>query len=204
MKTNSSSHKKTFIFHYIRTISGAATSAQAKVNARLAVTQGLGKLGTAIKHLANTQHAAYTLSEILRKTGEAHTSLQSIEKKLSAKEDLKMTDRLKYYNDDSEAARDLLTRRVKALLTVQTTEKNLQKAKAAGKKVLEAQDAATQAKEKFDHITKTAKDEMKVFKKRRVAAFRKGLIQYAQCQIRQSREAYALMKQTLIALKDIQ
>ena len=38
----------------------------------------------------------------------------------------------------------------------------------------------------------------------RVAAFRKGLIQYAQCQIRQSRECYALMRQTLLALKELQ
>lgn len=196
--------QKSFIFHYIRTIGAAAQMAEAKVQARLSLTTSIGKVGIALKHLANTQHAAYTMSEVMRKTGESHAPFQSIEKKMCAKEDLKMTDRLKYYASDSEAAKDLLTRRVKALLMVNATEKNLAAAKAKGKKVLEAQDAATQAKDNFEHMTKTAKEEMKVFKKRRVAAFRKGLIQYAQCQIRQSREAYALMKQTLVALKDIQ
>ena len=118
---------------------------------------------------------AYTMSEVMRKMGEAHTPWQLIEKKLSAKEDLKMTDRLKYYSDDSEAAKDLMTRRVKALLHASQCEKNLAAAKTKGKKVLESQDAATQAKDKFEHITKTAKEEMKVFKKRRYPWLRLGV-----------------------------
>lgn len=196
--------QKAFIFHYTRTIGAAGNTADEKCKQRSKLTSGIGNLGVAITHLANTQHAAYTMSEVMRKMGEAHTPWQLIEKKLSAKEDLKMTDRLKYYSDDSEAAKDLMTRRVKALLHASQCEKNLAAAKTKGKKVLESQDAATQAKDKFEHITKTAKEEMKVFKKRRVAAFRKGLIQYAQCQIRQSRECYALMRQTLLALKELQ
>lgn len=70
---------------------------------------------------------------------------------------------------------------------MKATDAALAQAKLKSKKVLEAQDAATAAKDRYESITKSAKDELKVYKKRRIAAFRKGLIQYTQCQIRQSR-----------------
>lgn len=194
--------QKTFIFHYLRMIAEASKAASAKAQARLALTQALSKLGVDLTHLSNTQHAAYQMSEVMRKTGSSFGSFVMIEKKLCAKEDLKMTDLLKYYASDSDAAKDLMTRRVKALNQVTKCDAALASAKAKGKKVLESQDAATQAKDKYDAITNSATEELKVFKKRRVAAFRKGMIQYAQCQIRQSREAFALMKQTLLSIKD--
>eukprot|EP00040_Diaphanoeca_grandis_P038573 m.256789 g.256789 ORF g.256789 m.256789 type:complete len:408 (-) comp34694_c0_seq1:301-1524(-) len=194
--------QKTFIFHYLRMIAEAAKAASAKTQARLAITSSLGKLGVDLTHLSNTQHAAYQMSEVMRKTGASFSPMVTIEKKLCAKEDLKMSDLLKYYQSDSEAAKDLMTRRVRALNVVTKCDVALASAKAKGKKVLDAQDAATQAKDKYEAISKSATDELKIFKKRRVAAFRKGLIQYSQCQIRQSREAFALMKQTLANIKD--
>eukprot|EP00041_Stephanoeca_diplocostata_P034646 m.1190860 g.1190860 ORF g.1190860 m.1190860 type:complete len:406 (+) comp24556_c1_seq25:154-1371(+) len=197
-------NQKAFIFHYIRTINDAQKASVQKVKHRQSMVAAFQKVGVALVHLANTQHAAHILSEMMRKTGQSQTAVVSIQKKLCAKEDLKMSDLLKYYKADSDAAKDLMVRRVKALNDQNKTASALDAAKAKGKKVLEAQDAATNAKDKFEKITKSSKDELKVFKKRRIAAFRKGLIQYTQCQIRQSREMYALMKQTLAAVKEIE
>ena len=139
----------------------------------------------------------------MRKTGQATGTHGSVHKKLAAKEDLKMTDLLAYCSADTGAAKDLVTRRVKAFNEMQRTGKALAAAKLKGKKVFESQEAATQAKAAFEAITKTATEELNVFQKRRAAAFRKGLIQYTQCQIRQSRESYALWKQTLKAVHDM-
>lgn len=61
-----------------------------------------------------------------------------------------------------QAAKDLMVRRVKALNDQTKTASALEAAKAKGKKVLEAQDAATNAKDKFEMITKSSKDELKV------------------------------------------
>ena len=55
-----------------------------------------------------------TLLSVLRKTGEMMVTATAIEKKLVAREDLKMTDLLRYYVADTEAAKSLLWRRIKA------------------------------------------------------------------------------------------
>jgi len=195
--------QKSFIYHYLRMIKDAQDASVSKVGTRKQLVNLVEKVGISLTHFANTQHAHHTMSEIVRKTGESHVVAKTHQNKLAAKEDLKMTDLLKYYRADSMAARDLMERRVKALNTMKQTELALATARQKGKKVLEAQDAATAAKDRYESITKSARDELKVYKKRRIAAFRKGLIQYTQSQIRQSREMYGLMKTTLAALKDI-
>mmetsp|Transcript_42726 Transcript_42726/g.59353 ORF Transcript_42726/g.59353 Transcript_42726/m.59353 type:complete len:327 (+) Transcript_42726:222-1202(+) len=196
--------QKSFIFHYLRMIRDAQAASVAKIRSRNAIVTSMNKVGVTMVHLANTQHASHLMSEMMRKTGQVHVPAAQHQMKLAAKEDLKMSDLLKYYRADSEAAKDLMSRRVKALHTMKTTEAALAQAKLKSKKVLEAQDAATAAKDRYESITKSAKDELKVYKKRRIAAFRKGLIQYTQCQIRQSREMYSLMKSTLSSLKEMQ
>lgn len=196
--------QKSFIFHYLRMIREAQQASSAKVKTRSQLVTAFEKTGTNMIHLANTQHASHQMSEMMRKGGQAHVPAAAHQKKLCAKEDLKMSDLLKYYRADSEAAKDLMSRRVKALYSMKSTAAALESAKMKSKKVLEAQDAATAAKDRYESITKSAKDELKVYKKRRIAAFRKGLIQYTQCQIRQSREMYALMKSTLGELKSMQ
>ena len=95
----------------------------------------------------------------MRKTGQATGTHGSVHKKLAAKEDLKMTDLLAYYSADTGAAKDLMTRRVKAFNEMQRTDKALAAAKLKGKKVFESQEAATQAKAAFEAITKTATEE---------------------------------------------
>lgn len=49
----------------------------------------------------------------MRKCGGAISTVVAIEKKLAAKEDLKMSDLLRYYRDDANAAKELMVRRVK-------------------------------------------------------------------------------------------
>jgi len=194
---------KDFILKYHRTIKEAVKAAEVKVRFRKLVVHTTSNHATQLTHLGNTQTAHYQMSDIMRKTGQATGTHGSVHKKLAAKEDLKMTDLLAYYSADTGAAKDLMTRRVKAFNEMQRTDKALAAAKLKGKKVIESQEAATQAKAAFEAITKTATEELNVFQKRRAAAFRKGLIQYTQCQIRQSRESYALWKQTLKAVHDM-
>lgn len=59
------------------------------------------------------------------------------------------------------------------------------------------------AKELYEKVNVSAKEELKTFKRRRVAAFRKGLIHYTTCQIRQAKEQYALYKELLSLAKEL-
>lgn len=195
--------QKEFVITYQNAIGAAVEACDAKVAARHNTVVALDKFSMNITHLGNIQTNYHTMSEVIRTLGRANHSYSSIGKKLHSKEDLKMADLLRYYHADVTAARELLVRRLLAFKLNKAKAEELNKAKLKGKKVIESQDAATKAKDTFEKINKEAAGELAVFKKRRGAAFRKGLIHYAQCQIRQSKESYALWKQTLGSLQEI-
>lgn len=192
-----------FVLHYLKTITDCSQAAEIKIKQRSALVSQLSGFNIKLTHLGNTQANHHVMSDIMRKCGSAIGTMVAIEKKLVAKEDLKMSDLLRYYRDDTNAAKELLVRRAKAHKEMEKTAKAHEAAKRNGKKVIEAQGAATAAKTTYEAITKSAQTELETFKKRRAAAFRKGLIHYAQCQIKQSKDAYALWKQTLIQVRDI-
>jgi sorting nexin-5/6/32 len=195
--------QKDFTLAYQTKVQAAFACANNKVVKRKAMVTNLQRFATQLGHLGNIVTNHYTMSEIMRKCASSNGTFVTVEKKLSAKEDLKMTDLLRYYTMDTLAARELLTRRVKALNDKVAADKALLAAKTKGKKIVESQEVATISDKKVEMIQDTGKDELATFKKRRAAAFRKGIIQYTQCQIRQSRESLALWKQTLAAVKDM-
>lgn len=192
--------QKFFIVHYNAVIKEAATKAEQKVKKRQGMVSHMDRSATQIVHLANAQTQYRALSDVLRKTGETLSKAQTVEKKLAAKEDLKLTDLLRYYVSDGQAAKDLMWRRIKAYQAQEEAKKKLDQAKLKGKKVVEAQETQTQTQERFEQISRTAKEELKVFKQRRLQAFRKGIIQYTQCQIRQAKEEQQLWKDLLTSL----
>lgn len=192
---------RAFILHYNTMVKDAQEKAEKKVKKRDGLISQMGKVSTELTHTGSSQ--TDVLADVLRKVGEAHEKAQTVQKKLSAKEDLKMTDLLRYYVADGLAAKDLMLRRIKAYQSQESTARALDAARAKQKKVQEAEQEATEAKATFESITKAAKEELVVFKKRRSAAFRKGLVQYAQCQIRQGRDELTIWKDTLAELKTI-
>merc|ERR1719197_1256034 len=116
-------------------------------------------MATNVSFLANTQTAHHNMSEALRKVGSAHDALLSIETKLAKKEDLKMADLLMYYSADGQAAKDLMLRRIKAYNKMKAAELARSKAQVSGKKVHETADAEAVAKETYESLTKTSKEE---------------------------------------------
>lgn len=194
--------QRSFIIRYNNMIRDAKAKCEAKVAKRQQLVGSYGRSGTEISHIGNMYPAENPTGDLLRNVGETLIKAQAVEKKLAAKEDLKLTDLIRYYAADGQAARELMYRRVKALQDQERTEKLLLKAQASGKKVLEGEDAAKAAKERAESISKSAKDELVVFKERRQKAFRKGIVQYTQSQIRQGREQFHLWKTLLAQLKE--
>ncbi|EDQ85226.1 uncharacterized protein MONBRDRAFT_34397 [Monosiga brevicollis MX1] len=193
--------QRSFVTRYINMIKDAKTKCGNKVQRRQQLVAALGRVGVAETHLGHMYPVENRVGEILRQVGDFTGKAQTIEKKLAAKEDLKLLDLLVYYAADAVAARELMMRRVKALQEQDRSAKALVKAQASGKKVLESQDAAKAAEERAVEISKSAKEELNTFKKRRVAAFRKGIVQYTQTQMRQAQEQYRLWKGLLGELK---
>eukprot|EP00056_Hartaetosiga_gracilis_P020393 m.19166 g.19166 ORF g.19166 m.19166 type:complete len:392 (+) comp8419_c0_seq1:64-1239(+) len=185
---------RTFILRYIASIKNVRTAASNKTEKRLQLSRACGDAGTALIHYGNLYGTINKVSDLIRLTGQLLVSTQVVEKKLSAKEDLKLCELIRYYAADSFAAKELMWRRVRALQEKEKAEKALAKAQQSQKKVEECQTAVDNAVEKGKSISHSAKDELLAFKKRRVAAFRKGIILYTQHQIRQAREQSLVWK----------
>ncbi|XP_077797012.1 sorting nexin-6 isoform X1 [Macaca mulatta] len=126
--------------------------------------------------------------------------LQKIEARVSADEDLKLSDLLKYYLRESQAAKDLLYRRSRSLVDYENANKALDKARAKNKDVLQAETSQQLCCQKFEKISESAKQELIDFKTRRVAAFRKNLVELAELELKHAKGNLQLLQNCLAVL----
>uniref|UniRef100_A0A8C7DXR0 Sorting nexin n=1 Tax=Oncorhynchus kisutch TaxID=8019 RepID=A0A8C7DXR0_ONCKI len=127
--------------------------------------------------------------------------LQKIEARVAADEDLKLADLLKYYLRESQAAKDLLYRRGRALVDYENANKALDKARAKNKDVLQAETSQQVCCQKFEKISESAKQELIDFKTRRVAAFRKNLVELAELELKHAKGNLQLLQSCVGVLK---
>uniref|UniRef100_A0A671N044 Sorting nexin n=1 Tax=Sinocyclocheilus anshuiensis TaxID=1608454 RepID=A0A671N044_9TELE len=127
--------------------------------------------------------------------------VQKIEARVAADEDLKLADLLKYYLRESQAAKDLLYRRGRALADYENANKALDKARAKNKDVLQAETTQQVCCQKFEKISESAKQELIDFKTRRVAAFRKNLVELAELELKHAKGNLQLLQSCLGVLK---
>ncbi|KAL6089020.1 hypothetical protein STEG23_031158, partial [Scotinomys teguina] len=110
-----------------------------------------------------------------------------VEGRVSSDEDLKLTELLRYYMLNIEAAKDLLYRRTKALIDYENSNKALDKARLKSKDVKLAENHQQECCQKFEQLSESAKEELVNFKRKRVAAFRKNLIEMSELEIKHAR-----------------
>uniref|UniRef100_A0A8C5SHC6 Sorting nexin 6 n=1 Tax=Laticauda laticaudata TaxID=8630 RepID=A0A8C5SHC6_LATLA len=121
------------------------------------------------------------------KVSELFDKTRKVEARVSADEDLKLSDLLKYYLRESQAAKDLLYRRSRSLVDYENANKALDKARAKNKDVLQAENTQQLCCHKFEKISESAKQELIDFKTRRVAAFRKNLVELAELELKHAK-----------------
>ncbi|OBS83168.1 hypothetical protein A6R68_22850, partial [Neotoma lepida] len=133
------------------------------------------------------------VSELFDKT-------RKIEARVSADEDLKLSDLLKYYLRESQAAKDLLYRRSRSLVDYENANKALDKARAKNKDVLQAETSQQLCCQKFEKISESAKQELIDFKTRRVAAFRKNLVELAELELKHAKAITQASLELIVSL----
>lgn len=84
----------------------------------------------------------------------------------------------------------------------ETANRTLDKARRANRDVQSADLAQQEACEKFENISKVAKQELIDFKVRRVAAFRKNLIDIVELEIKHAKAQVQLFKNAISSLKE--
>uniref|UniRef100_A0A6Q2Z7F9 PX domain-containing protein n=1 Tax=Esox lucius TaxID=8010 RepID=A0A6Q2Z7F9_ESOLU len=123
----------------------------------------------------------------LSKFADLFEKLRKVEGRVASDEELKLTELLRYYMRDIQAAKDLLYRRARALADYENSNKALDKARLKSKDMAQAEEHQQQCLQKFDKLSESGKRELTSFKGRRVVAFRKNLIEMAELEIKHAK-----------------
>uniref|UniRef100_A0A3P8VQR3 Sorting nexin n=1 Tax=Cynoglossus semilaevis TaxID=244447 RepID=A0A3P8VQR3_CYNSE len=137
----------------------------------------------------------------LEKLSDLFEKLRKVEGRVASDQELKLTELLRYYMRDIQAAKDLLYRRARALADYESSNKALDKARLKSKDVAQAEEHQQQCLQKFDRLSESGKKELTGFKGRRVVAFRKNLIEMAELEIKHAKNNVTLLQGCIEMLK---
>ncbi|XP_019374447.1 PREDICTED: sorting nexin-6 [Gavialis gangeticus] len=205
-------HERTFLVEYHNRVKDASAKSDKMTRSHKNVADDYNRIGSSLYTLGtldSTDICKFFLkvSELFDKTRDPSFSLESrsllgekIEARVSADEDLKLSDLLKYYLRESQAAKDLLYRRSRSLVDYENANKALDKARAKNKDVLQAETTQQLCCQKFEKISESAKQELIDFKTRRVAAFRKNLVELAELELKHAKGNLQLLQSCLAVL----
>jgi sorting nexin-5/6/32 len=143
------------------------------------------------------------LSALYKKTSDGFEKIRKLEGRVASDEDLKLSDLLRYYDRNCQAALDLLYRRTRSLANAESANKKLETAKAKNKNVQEAEALQQVSSVKFDKLSETGKQELLTFKARRVMAFKKNLVDLTELEMKHAKTQVSILKSTLATLREL-
>ncbi|XP_044016985.1 sorting nexin-6 isoform X2 [Aphidius gifuensis] len=196
----------TFLQQYHNNLKEGTVRADRQTSKHKDVADSYIKISSNLLQIATTDSGK--LEKFLTKIAETFEKLRKVEGRVASDEDLKLSDTLRYYMRDTAAAKRLLFRRLKALHTYETANRTLEKSRAKNKdvhaaiEVAEAEKAQTEACEKFEQMSDKGKEELTDFKTRRIAAFRKNLMELTELEIKHAKGHADLLKKCLDNLRE--
>ncbi|XP_037081714.1 sorting nexin-32-like isoform X2 [Pollicipes pollicipes] len=198
-------HEKSFVIVYHEHIKEATHRADRVTRARKNVADSYIKVSGGLTQLGTVE--SNQLDRFLHGVAELFERVRKIENRVASDEDLKLSDNLRYYQRDATAVKALLYRRLRLLADYEQANKGLEKARAKNKEVhvavdvVEAELAQQEACERFEQMSSKAKEELTSFKTRRVAAFKKHLVELSELEIKHSKAQLELLKNSIASLK---
>ncbi|KAF9417070.1 hypothetical protein HW555_005768 [Spodoptera exigua] len=160
------------------------------------------RLSSCITQLATREQPP--TERFLTRAAETFDKCRKIEGRMASDQDLKLADTLRYYMRDAHAAKAVLVRRLRCLAAYEAANRNLEKARAKNKDVHAAEQAQADACAKFEQLSARAREELIDFRTRRVAAFKKSLLDLAELEIKHARSQQELFRKSLQVLKECQ
>uniref|UniRef100_A0A3Q0RII6 Sorting nexin n=1 Tax=Amphilophus citrinellus TaxID=61819 RepID=A0A3Q0RII6_AMPCI len=201
--------EKTFLLDYYSKIKDSTAKAEKMTRAHKNIADDYIHISATLNSLAaddttaNKKWCCMTLREIA--VGffffPPTEILRSLEGRVASDQDLKLTELLRYYMRDIQAAKDLLYRRARALADYENSNKALDKARLKSKDIPQAEDNQRQCLQKFDKLSESGKKELTSFKGRRVVAFRKNFIEMAELEIKHAKNSVTLLQSCIELLK---
>ncbi|TKC37013.1 hypothetical protein EI555_002714, partial [Monodon monoceros] len=171
---------------------GALTDGSSRAD-RGALTDGSSRAGLAYDYIPTSAalsslgtQEVNQLKKSFFKLAELFERLRKLEGRVASDEDLKLSDMLRYYVRDSQAAKDLLYRRLRALADYENA-KALDKARTRNREVRTAESHQQLCCQRFERLSDSAKQEVMDFRSRRVSSFRKNLIELAELELKHAK-----------------
>ncbi|EFP00633.1 CRE-SNX-6 protein [Caenorhabditis remanei] len=164
------------------------------------VVVSFSKIGDCFERIARGEPNKQ-LARTFAQGADAMMKLKKVESRASNDEELKLSDTLNYFTRDTQAAKDLLYRRMRCLANYEAANKNLERARAKNREIQKAEAEQAEACKKFEEITGLAKTELKDLKVRRVQAFKKNLIDLAELEKKHTKAEISLLEDVVNRLK---
>ncbi|XP_048952872.1 sorting nexin-32 isoform X9 [Canis lupus dingo] len=192
-------HERTFLLEYHTRIRDACLRADRVMYSHKCLADDYIPISAALNSLGVQEVNQLKMSFL--KLAEFFERLRKLEGRVASDEDLKLSDMLRYYMRDSQAAKDLLYRRLRALADYENANKALDKARTRNREVRTAESHQQQCCQRFERLSDSAKQELMDFKSRRVISFRKNLIELAELELKHAKASTLLLWNTLLTLK---
>nr|CAG4643186.1 EOG090X05NC [Ilyocryptus agilis] len=193
--------EKNFLLDYHSLLRDATQRADKMTKAHKDIADQFIKISSCMLEMA-TADSNNQLERFATKTAEIFEKSRKIDSRVSTDEDLKLSDTLRYYMRDTTAAKNLLYRRLRCLADYEAANRALEKARAKNKDVHAAEWSQHQACEKFELMSAKGKEELQDFKVRRVAAFKKNLVELCELELKHANTHSQLLKASIAALKE--
>ncbi|MBN3324086.1 SNX5 protein, partial [Atractosteus spatula] len=191
--------EKTFLLDYFSKIKDSTAKAERMTQSHKNVADDYILISTTLNSLSAGENTV--LKGHLVKLAELFEKLKKVEARVASDQELKLTELLRYYMRDIQAAKDLLYRRARALANYENSNKALDKARLKSKDVKQAEEQQQLCCRKFEMLSESAKKELTTFKARRVVAFRKNLIEMAELEIKHAKSNMSLLQNCIELLK---
>ncbi|KAI1719664.1 PX domain-containing protein [Ditylenchus destructor] len=197
-------HEKNYLVEYHTHIKEATSKADKVCRLRRQVADSYSRIATNLEKFSQLESAGgdKEFGRFLAKATDTFERLKKIECRVGTDEELKETDTLRYFSRETQAAKDLLYRRLRCLANYEAANKNLERARARNREIQKAEQDQAEACKKFEEIGAVAKNELVDLKKRRVEAFKKNLTELADLEIKQSKAKLTILQSAVAALKD--
>ncbi|XP_064484957.1 sorting nexin-6-like isoform X2 [Ornithodoros turicata] len=193
-------HERTFLVEYHTHVKDATNKSDKMTRSHKNLSDSYIKISSCLTEMATVESSE--LEKFLPKASDIFEKARKVESRVATDEDLKLSDTLRYYMRDTSAAKDLLYRRLRCLANYENANRALERARNKNKEVQSAESLQQEACEKFENISKQAKQELTDFKARRVNNFRKNLVELAELELKHAKAQVQLLKNSIASLKN--
>ncbi|TKR60723.1 hypothetical protein L596_027926 [Steinernema carpocapsae] len=196
-------HERNYLVEYHSLVKETTAKSDRCTRNRKQVSDSYAKLAGCMERMIRFEQPKND-HDVLRQLVKNHEVLERLKKseaRISTDEELKQSDTLRYFTRESQAAKDLLYRRLRCLANYESANKNLERARARNRDIAKHETEQQEACKKFEDINVVAKKELQDMKKRRVEAFKKNLMDLAEFEVKQAHNQLSLLQSTLTLLK---